>query len=52
MNIGLCKCCGSAYDVEEVNDGYCLNCAPDAGAVMSLHEEPEIDIRRVVSDCE
>jgi hypothetical protein len=48
MNIGLCKSCGDAYDAEEVNDGYCLNCAPDAGDL----EEPEMDMSKLVGDCE
>ena len=29
MKVDLCKSCGSAFDMDEVNDGYCLNCAPD-----------------------
>ncbi len=43
MRISLCKSCGKAYDEDEVNDGYCLECAPDAAMVFSLGDVPNVD---------
>ena len=51
MNIGLCKSCGNAFDMDEINDGFCLDCAPDAGAIMSMEEPPKVDWN-ALGDCE
>ena len=29
LEVGLCEACGTAYDREEIDDGYCLGCSPE-----------------------
>jgi hypothetical protein len=47
MKVDLCQSCGSAFDADEITDGYCYNCSPDSG-----EEAPELDMGRIVTDCE
>ena len=51
MRVDLCQSCGSAFDADEINDGFCLLCQPDAGAVLSLEEPPKVDWN-ALGDCE
>lgn len=30
IRVALCKSCGSAYDEDEISDGYCLDCPSEA----------------------
>jgi hypothetical protein len=62
MKVDLCKSCGAAFDVDEVNDGYCLNCpTPEIDNFLRDSSDsvewcgdnrPELDMSRIVTDCE
>lgn len=51
MEFSLCKNCGDVFHPDEVEGGYCYNCAPDAGAILSLEEPPKVDWNSL-GDCE
>lgn len=47
-NIGVCKSCGTCYDIEEPDDGFCDECpAPDA----ATWEELYLPAIKHVGDC-
>jgi hypothetical protein len=47
--ISVCKCCGTMYDVEEPDDGFCDQCpTPDDGTSF---EELYLPVIRHVGDC-
>jgi hypothetical protein len=64
MKVDLCQSCGSAFDADEINDGFCLMCQPepiDSGItnfgkfinskLEILEEPPKVDWN-ALGDCE
>lgn len=51
MKIEICQNCGNAFDPQDMDMGFCFNCQPDAGAVLSLEEPPKVDWN-ALGDCE
>jgi uncharacterized OB-fold protein len=47
LEFSLCNNCGGVFHPDEVEQGYCYNCSPDSG-----EEAPELDMSRIVTDCE
>jgi uncharacterized OB-fold protein len=47
LEFSLCNNCGGVFHPDEVEQGFCYNCSPDSG-----EEAPELDMSRIVTDCE
>jgi predicted Zn-ribbon and HTH transcriptional regulator len=48
MRLGVCKDCGNVFDEEDMENGFCPGCpTTDSG-----EEAPELDMSRIVTDCE
>jgi hypothetical protein len=43
MKVDLCRNCGAAFDLDEIADGYCLNCLPEPIVGLDV-EFPEDEV--------